>query len=108
MDVKTVTWQAGRKGWMGRPQRETLLPPSQPPAEQQPAAVRETVIVVPVFPCFSPAAIAALLHVYRSNVQYWMESGKLDSFEDNIGVRYVMREELIRFLREFLGRNVRE
>lgn len=107
MDEPEVTWEAGRKGWMGRPRREVPPPPVPPPVAPVPVdvppVVAPPIVIVPPFPCFSPAAIAALLRVYRSNVQYWMESGKLDSFKDNIGVRYVLRDELIRFVREFLG-----
>lgn len=114
MDEPPVTWQTGRKGWMGRPRREVPPPPVPSPAEPDPVPVavppvgEPPLVIVPPFPCFSQAAVAALLRVYRSNVHYWMESGKLDSVTDNIGARYVLREELIRFVREFLGRKVRE
>lgn len=64
------------------------------------------VIVIPPFPAFSPASIAELLKVYRSTVQYWMTAGKLECFRDNIGEPYVMRAELIRFVREYLKRGV--
>lgn len=71
-----------------------------------PTVVEDAVLIVPDFPSFSPAAIAQLLKVYRSTVQYWLANGKLDSFTDNIGERYVLRDELVRFVREYLGRAV--
>lgn len=78
----------------------------QPKGDPVPAILEEAPLVVPDFPSFSPSAIAHLLKVYRSTVQYWLANNKLDSFPDNIGERYVLRAELIRFVREYLGRAV--
>lgn len=71
------------------------------------------VIVVPIFPAFSPAAIADLLTrfgpkpVGRSTVQYWLQEGKLESYRDNINEPYVLREELVRFIKDYLKRPFR-
>jgi hypothetical protein len=73
-----------------------------------PPAAAPAILAIPLIPSFSPAAIAALLQVYRSNVHYWLVAGKLESFTDNIGDRYVPRAELVRFVREFLARPVDE
>lgn len=99
-----VTWNQRRKGWMGPPRERPAPPPAK--EEPMPPVVEETALIVPAFPSFSPAAIADLLKVYRSTVQYWMVNGKLESFTDNIGARYVLRAELIRFAREYLARVV--
>lgn len=82
------------------------MPP--PPIEPDPAPLQvvQPVVIVPAFPCFSPAAVAQILKTYRSTVQYWLTNGKLDSFQDNIGDRYVHRAELIRFVRDYLKRGV--
>lgn len=63
-------------------------------------------LVVPPFPAFSPASIAELLKVYRSTVQYWITAGKLDVYRDNLGEPYVLRAELIRFVRDYLKKRV--
>lgn len=85
------------------------MPPTIQPADQPKAAVPVPKVVrVPNLPCFSPAAVAGLLREYRSTVQYWMDHGKLDSIRDNIGDRYILRVELIRFVREYLRRDVYE
>ncbi|MCS6297151.1 MAG: hypothetical protein H8K09_13025 [Nitrospira sp.] len=106
MGQQTVTWNERRKGWVKR----SGLPsaPAGPPqvAEPQPAPAVPSVIIIPPFPAFSPASIAELLKVYRSTVQYWMTAGKLECFRDNIGEPYVMRAELIRFVREYLKKGV--
>ena len=65
-------------------------------------------VMVPPFPCFSQAAIAQLLHVGRSTVQYWVVNGKLASYQDNIGDRYVLRAELVRFMGEYLQKAIKE
>lgn len=59
-------------------------------------------VVVPPLPMLSPASIAALLQVYRSTVQYWIANGKIETVVDNIGERYVLREEFERFVRDYL------
>lgn len=90
---------------MGRPRRE-MPPPVPAPVEPVPVAappvVAPPLVIVPVFPCFSPAATAAVLRVHRGTVHNWLERGKLEFVLDNIGERYVRREELIRFVREYL------
>lgn len=101
-----MTWNERRKGWVKRtrepgpsaPVPSQAVPPSQ--------IVEQGVIIIPPFPAFSPASIAELLKVYRSTVQYWMTAGKMEFFRDNIGEPYVMRAELIRFVREYLKRGV--
>lgn len=106
MDEPPVTWQTGRKGWMGRPRREVPPPPVLPPVEPVPAAVppvgEPPLVIVPPFPCFSPAAAAGVLRVHRGTMHNWIERGKLEFYQDNIGERYVLRAELIRFVREYL------
>jgi len=61
-------------------------------------------VVLPALPMFSPASIAAILHVGRSTVHYWIVNGKIETVVDNIGERYVLRVEFERFVREYLGR----
>jgi len=73
-----------------------------------PSVAEETVLIVPAFPTFSPAAIAELLNINRCTVHYWLEHGKLVAFKDNIGERYVLREVLVKFVREYLRRVVDE
>lgn len=63
-------------------------------------------MAVPPFPVFSQASIAQLLQVGRSTVQYWVVNGKLDSYQDNIGDRYVLRAELVRFIGDYLKREI--
>lgn len=82
-----MSWNDRKPGWLGR-SRKTSLP-------------RETV-PVPNYPVFSPAAAADVLRVYRSTVGYWLAAGKLSSYRDNLGTRYVPREELLRFIRDYL------
>lgn len=68
-----------------------------------PAVIESTsVLTIPAFPAFSPAAIADLLQQSRQSVYYWMTSGKIEFFRDNIGEPYVLRAELIRFARDYL------
>ena len=102
MDESAVTWQAGRKGWMGRARREVQPPPVPIAPDPTPLQAVPAVVIVPQFPCFSPAAAAKVLRVHRGTLHNWIERGKLECFLDNIGERYVMREELIRFVREYL------
>lgn len=99
-----MTWEAGRKGWMGRARRAVPPPPVPIAPDPPPLQVVQPVVIVPAFPMFSPAAVAQLLKVYRSTVQYWLTNGKLESLQDNIGERYVLRDELVRFVREYLKR----
>ena len=102
-----VSWNERRKNWVGRP-RTPDPQPTQKDDPVVPTIEREPVLIVPEFPVFSPAAVAALLHEYRSTVQYWMDHGKLDSIRDNIGDRYILRMELIRFVRDYLKRTCQE
>ena len=90
---------------MGRSRPAPIAPPP-PKGESVPTVAEDVVLIVPSFPSFSPAAIAELLKVYRSTVQYWLANRKLDSFTDNIGERYVLRDELVRFIRDYLKREV--
>jgi predicted site-specific integrase-resolvase len=73
-----------------------------------PIVMQEEVLVVPALPMFSPAAIAELLTVNRCTVHWWLENGKLHFCRDNIDERYVLREELVRFVREYLRRSIHE
>lgn len=102
-----MTWTGGRReGWVPRKSIRERLPAPRALAAALPAQPQP--IVIPPYPCFSPAAIAQLLGVYRSTVQYWVTAGKLECYVDNIRERYVLREELIRFIREYLQRPVIE
>lgn len=73
-----------------------------------PTVIQEEALIVPAFPVFSPAAIADLLQQSRQAVYYWMTTGKIEFFRDNIGEPYVLRAELVRFVREYLGRLVHD
>jgi len=66
--------------------------------------LKPAVVIIPPFPSFSPASIADLLHESRQAVYYWMTSGKLEFFRDNIGDPYILRAEFVRFVREYLRR----
>lgn len=71
------------------------------------------VIVIPIFPVFSVSAIVDLLSrfgpppVPRQTVHYWIQAGKLETYRDNVNEPYVCREELIRFVKEYLKRPYR-
>ena len=65
-------------------------------------------VVLPAMPMFSPASIAALLHVGRSTVHYWIVHGKIETVVDNIGERYVLRAELARFAIEYLQLEIQQ
>lgn len=96
---------------MGRTRREVPPPPVLPPAESIPASVSPSVVpvvVVPVLPMFSPAAVAGVLKINRGMVHYYLEKGKLEFLRDNIGERYVLRGELVRFIRDYLRREVHD
>lgn len=96
-----MTWNERKPGWVGRPRpRPDPLPP-----EALPVTVA-TVVLVPALPMFSPAAVADVLKVNRGMVHYYLEKGKLEFLRDNIGERYVLRDELVRFIREYLQREV--
>lgn len=98
-----MTWNERKPGWVGRPRpRPDPLPL---PTQSAPGDVA-AVIIVPVLPMFSPAAVADVLKVNRGMVHYYLEKGKLEFLRDNIGERYVLRDELIRFVREYLGKAV--
>lgn len=105
VDVTAVTWAPRRTGWMGRPPSRARVEP--PKSEPMPAVDEDTGLIVPTFPAFSPAAIAALLQQSRQSVYYWITCGKIEFFRDNIGEPYILRAELVRFIREYLHREVR-
>jgi len=95
-----VTWNPRRKGW---------LRPARPAPHDEPAATAPPgPVVVPPVPAFSPAAVAQLLGINRGTVHYYLEQGKLGFIRDNIGERYVLRDELVRFVREYLGRETHD
>ncbi len=88
-----MTWNDQRKGWFGRakpPTPEPIEPTTIPPG-----------IPIPPFPAFSPTSIAQILRTSRQHVHYWMQSGKLEFFRDNIGDCYVLRDELVRFTKNY-------
>lgn len=60
------------------------------------------VIVVPIYPVSSAALVAKVLGVGRSTVAYWLRAGKLDHYRGCVSKYYVLRSELIRFIREYL------
>lgn len=93
---------------MGRPRREVPPPPIEPPVIPEPVVPADVVVIVPAFPMFSPAAAAEVLRVHRGTVHNWFDRGKLEFFRDNIGERYVLRAELIRFIRDYLQWRVHE
>ena len=100
-----MTWNERRKGWVKRtrePSSSAPVPPPDVPTVPSP----ERPVVIPPFPTFSPASIAELLKVYRSTVQYWLSAGKLECYRDNLGEAYVVRAELVRFVREYLKKGV--
>lgn len=68
--------------------------------------VMPAVVIVPLLPMFSPAAVARVVEKSPATVHYWLENGKLEFLRDNIGERYVLRDELVRFIREYLQREV--
>lgn len=100
-----MTWNPRRKGWMGQLPREAAPVPA---SEEASTGADGSAVRVPAFPMFSPAAIASLLHLNRGMVHYYLEKQKLEFVRDNIGERYVLRPELIRFIREYLQRGVHE
>lgn len=104
VDVETVTWAPRRKGWMGRPPARARVEPAKETPVQ--AVGEQTTLIVPAFPSFSPVSIAALLNINRGTVHYYLESGKLGFFRDNVGERYVLRDELVRFIRKYLLKDV--
>lgn len=107
-----MTWTGGRReGWVPRKpivNRRSASTASAPTYQPVSASLPPAPVVVPAFPSFSPASVAQLLGVHRSNVQYWRTAGKLECYRDNIGEPYILRAELIRFIREYLQRPVLE
>lgn len=73
-----------------------------------PPVAEELALIIPDYPTFSPLAVAKALQVYRSNVTYWMQEGKIIFYRDDVGGQYVLREEVIRFAREYLKRSVQD
>lgn len=100
MDEPILTWNKRAKGWI-TPSTPRPAPTAGPAMNGKMNGITGPV-VLPALPMFSPASIAALLHVYRSTVQYWIVNGKIETVVDNIGERYVLRAEFERFLREYL------
>lgn len=106
MDEPILTWNKRAKGWI-TPSTPRPAPTAAPETNGKMNGAANGIhspVVLPALPMFSPASIAALLHVYRSTVQYWIVNGKIETVVDNIGERYVLRAEFERFLREYLGR----
>lgn len=101
-----MTWTGGRReGWVPR---KPVKPSAVSPTPAAPAPDQPLPVTLPAFPCFSPAAAAQLLGTSRQTVHYWLQAGKLECYVDNIRERYVLRGELIRFIREYLQRPVIE
>lgn len=84
-----MAWTGRRRGWL------SIRSPS-----------RRLPVTIPDVPMFSPAVVAHVLHVYPSNVTYWVQTGKLDVIRDGIGKPYILRAELVRFVREYIGKEV--
>jgi len=102
-----VTWNERKPGWVSRVRPRGAPDLAASLDQPKPDAV-DVAVMVPAFPMFSPAAIAALLHLNRGMIHYYLEKQKLEFIRDNIGERYVLRGELIRFIREYLRRAVYE
>lgn len=82
------------------------VPPTK--GAPMPVAVEAaSVLIVPAFPMFSQAAGPDILAVSRSTVHKWLGREKLGFIMDNLGERYVLRDELIRFATEYLKLNVK-
>ena len=100
-----MAWVGARtKEWLPKKPQAKKIPPlsvAVPPPLPAP-------IVVPDFPAFSPAAVAHALGRSRSAVGYWMNNHKLEFYRYNLGERYVLRAELVRFVREYLQQSVAE
>lgn len=98
-----MTWNKRAKGWI-TPSTPRPAPPAVATNGKINGAANgiHSPVVLPALPMFSPASIAALLHVGRSTVHYWIVNSKIETVVDNIGERYVLRAEFERFLREYL------
>jgi len=110
-EARSMRWIEGRRrGWIPRKPKPPPAPlPAPAKTSLAPVApVQPVPLMVPLFPCFSQAAVAHVVGKHRATVQYWLASGKLGFYRDNIGERYVLRAELIRFIREYLQRQVVE
>lgn len=106
-----MTWTGGRReGWVPRKSLDRRSNPTESPRTSQPvpASPSPAPVVVPAFPCFSPAAVAQVLGTSRQNVHYWLQAGKLECYRDNLKEPYVLRAELVRFIREYLQRPMTE
>jgi hypothetical protein len=103
-----MSWNPRRKGWVGRERDPT--PPVPPTSKEvpMPPVAEELVLIVPDFPTFSPVAIAVLLNMNRGQVHYYLEQGKLHYVNDSIGHRYVLRADLVEFVREYLKKTVQD
>jgi len=62
-----------------------------------------TTVRVPLQPSFSLGDVALVLGRQRSVVRYWQTAGKLTSHLNFRGHVYVMRDDLILFMRAYLG-----
>lgn len=107
-----MTWTGGRReGWVARKpivNRRATSTASAATSQPAPASPTPAPVVVPAFPCFSPASVAQVLGTSRQNVHYWLQAGKLECYRDNLKEPYVLRAELIRFIREYLQRPMTE
>lgn len=106
MDEPILTWNKRSKGWI-TPSIPRPASPGAPTVNGKLNGVTGPV-VLPALPMFSPASIAAILHVYRSTVQYWIVNAKIETVVDNIGERYVLRDELERFINEYLALTMKQ
>jgi hypothetical protein len=98
-----MTWNTGRKDWMGRGHTPQLPTERKALSSDPPDAP----VVVPPIPAFSPACVAFVLNLPRQNVYAWMTRGRLVFYRDPIGEPYVLRDELIGFIEHYLHRPVR-
>lgn len=103
-----MAWNRRRRDWLERARDPKPPVPPTPKEEPVPTVAEEIVLIVPTFPAFSPASVSELLRVNRGTVAKWLDKGKLGFFCDNIGARYILRDELIRFVRDYLQRPFRE
>lgn len=102
-----MTWTGRRReGWVQRKALERRSDSTESARTSQPTTTspQPLPVSVPAFPCFSPAAVAQVLGTSRQNVHYWLQAGKLECYRDNLKEPYVLRAELVRFIREYLQR----
>jgi len=63
----------------------------------------KSTVRVPLQPSFTLGDVALVLGRQRSVVQYWKTAGKLTIHRNFRGRAYVMREDLLIFVRAYLG-----